>query len=114
MVEEMIGHAAVGGPHERTLLLIFGDHGQTLSGDHGGGSPEEVDSALVAINLHAASLAQLDVKPARHVAEGVESASSSGVRGTLEVVEQLDFAASLSALLGLPIPAENVGMLCTV
>jgi len=27
-----------GGPHERTLLVVMGDHGQTLGGDHGGAS----------------------------------------------------------------------------
>lgn len=31
-----------GGLHENTLLLVMGDHGQTVNGDHGGGSPEEV------------------------------------------------------------------------
>jgi hypothetical protein len=31
-----------GGPHENTLLLVMGDHGQTLNGDHGGGTAEEV------------------------------------------------------------------------
>ena len=39
--------------HEHTLLLVFGDHGQTLTGDHGGGAPEEVDSALLALNMGA-------------------------------------------------------------
>ena len=28
--------------HQRSLLLFMSDHGQTLSGDHGGGTPEEV------------------------------------------------------------------------
>lgn len=31
-----------GGLHENTFLLVLGDHGQTLNGDHGGGSAEEV------------------------------------------------------------------------
>lgn len=31
-----------GGLHENTLLVVMGDHGQTLNGDHGGGSAEEV------------------------------------------------------------------------
>ena len=31
-----------GGMHEDTLLLVMGDHGQTLNGDHGGGALEEV------------------------------------------------------------------------
>ena len=31
-----------GGSHENTLLVVMGDHAQTLNGDHGGGSAEEV------------------------------------------------------------------------
>lgn len=31
-----------GGLFEDTLLIVMGDHGQTLNGDHGGGTPEEV------------------------------------------------------------------------
>lgn len=31
-----------GGLHENTMLLVMGDHGQTLNGDHGGGTAEEV------------------------------------------------------------------------
>ena len=31
-----------GGLHENTLLLVMGDHGQTLNEDHGGGTAEEV------------------------------------------------------------------------
>ena len=45
--------AGPGEAHEHTLLLVFGDHGQTLTGDHGGGAPEEVDSALLALNMGA-------------------------------------------------------------
>ena len=36
-----------GGLHEDTLLLVMGDHGQTLNGDHGGGTAEEVDHILI-------------------------------------------------------------------
>ena len=45
--------AGPGGPHEHTVLMVFGDHGQTLTGDHGGGAPEEVESALFALHLGA-------------------------------------------------------------
>lgn len=38
-----------GGLHENTLLLVMGDHGQTLNGDHGGGSAEEVTSVQMCI-----------------------------------------------------------------
>ena len=57
----MVALGGPGGVHESTLLLVFGDHGQTLGGDHGGGSPEEVDSALVAVHvgaLHASRAAR--------------------------------------------------------
>lgn len=53
VVEELVSMAGPGEAHEHTLLLVFGDHGQTLTGDHGGGAPEEVDSALFALNLGA-------------------------------------------------------------
>ena len=29
-----------------TILLAFGDHGMTISGDHGGESPHETDAGL--------------------------------------------------------------------
>jgi len=29
------------------MLVVMGDHGQTLNGDHGGGSAEEVCTALI-------------------------------------------------------------------
>lgn len=45
--------AGPGGAHEHTLLMVFGDHGQTLTGDHGGGAPEEVESALFALHMGA-------------------------------------------------------------
>jgi phosphatidylinositol glycan class O len=39
------------GPYANTLLLVFGDHGQTLAGDHGGGAPAETDSALLVADV---------------------------------------------------------------
>lgn len=42
IVDEVVALAGPGGPHADTLLLVWGDHGQTDSGDHGGGSPPEV------------------------------------------------------------------------
>jgi len=30
------------------MLLVMGDHGMTVTGDHGGESPDEVTSALFA------------------------------------------------------------------
>ncbi len=39
-----------GGLHEGTMLLVMGDHGQTLHGDHGGGTSEEVFFSIVLIS----------------------------------------------------------------
>lgn len=50
-MEELSQQACPGGVHEETLLVVMSDHGQTLGGDHGGGTPDEVDSILLAFNL---------------------------------------------------------------
>lgn len=44
-------HSGPGGLHENTLLVVMGDHGQTLNGDHGGGSAEEVCTTLM-VSVH--------------------------------------------------------------
>ena len=53
VVSTLLQQAGPGQTHERTLLLVFGDHGQTLTGEHGGGTPPETDSALLAVHLGA-------------------------------------------------------------
>lgn len=52
-IQELASSAGIGGAHEHTVLMVFGDHGQTMTGDHGGGAPEEVDSALFALHMGA-------------------------------------------------------------
>lgn len=51
MLDWLVAEAGPGGVHEGTLLVIVGDHGMTAGGEHGGGSPEEVDSALFAASM---------------------------------------------------------------
>lgn len=46
-----------------SLLLLFGDHGQTVTGDHGGATPEEVESLLFAYS--SATLAPLEAESGR-------------------------------------------------
>lgn len=113
-----MARAAPGGLHERTLLLAFGDHGQTTTGDHGGGSPEELDSAVLAINVGAARRLrdQLSTDASERAASTCDAADASQSDGAeraadqpATIVPQLDFAASLALLIGLPSPAENVG-----
>lgn len=47
----LLNRAGPGEPYEHTLLLVLGDHAQTLSGDHGGGSADETDTLLLAFNI---------------------------------------------------------------
>lgn len=107
--EQLVAEAAPGQRHERTLMLVLGDHGQTSTGDHGGGTPEEVDTVLLAVNLAAAAAARDAAVPEAEPEAWLEPRRDAVGGGALPVVEQLDFAASLSALLGLPLPFENVG-----
>eukprot|EP00775_Hariotina_reticulata_P010467 gene10467-10625_t len=53
VVEMLVAQAGPGGLYQDTLLLVLSDHGQTLGGDHGGGSPGETDSILLAVNMAA-------------------------------------------------------------
>jgi phosphatidylinositol glycan class O len=32
------------------MLIVMGDHGQTLNGDHGGGTAEEVETTMFAMS----------------------------------------------------------------
>lgn len=88
-----------GGMHEDTLLLVMGDHGQTLNGDHGGGALEEVETALFAMST---------MQPARSVPINLHRSCSlsygKGKQTCINTFPQLDFAATLSALVGVPFP----------
>lgn len=45
---------------EDTVLFVFGDHGMTSTGDHGGDSFEEVDAGLF---VYSKSQLSTDLKP---------------------------------------------------
>lgn len=59
--ESLVSQAGPGGAYEDTLLLVLSDHGQTQAGDHGGGTPAETDSVLIAMSLHKMHQAGLSV-----------------------------------------------------
>jgi len=70
-----------------TLLLVFGDHGMTNDGDHGGDSENEVNAGLFVYSP------LLGFKP--------DPVPRS--------VAQIDLVPTLSLLLGVPIPFSNLG-----
>ncbi|KAK3160010.1 hypothetical protein QOZ80_1BG0054120 [Eleusine coracana subsp. coracana] len=93
-----------GGPHENTLLLVMGDHGQTLNGDHGGGTAEEVETSLFAWSPKAPPDAVLSV-----LRESSCVIDMHGKEVCISTMQQLDFAATISALLGIPFPFGSIG-----
>jgi phosphatidylinositol glycan class O len=122
---------------EDGILFLFGDHGMTDAGEHGGSSGNETDSGLFVYSKQ-------PMFPVRSVpaecrvssgAEGGDQDSSTGssaaaqslywdertaslqftpvdkIRAHPRVVSQLDLTPTLSLLLGLPVPASSLGML---
>jgi phosphatidylinositol glycan class O len=69
------------------LTLVFGDHGMTEDGNHGGGTPEEVNAALF---VHAS-----DACPTRY--------------GSATELSQIDIVPTVSLAMGIPIPYANLG-----
>ncbi|XP_067933838.1 GPI ethanolamine phosphate transferase 3-like [Watersipora subatra] len=76
-----------------TILIVLGDHGMTKTGDHGGDSQSEVNSALL---LHS-------MRPKVWSEDQV-----------LKQVSQIDLVPTLAPLLGVPVPYSNLGALITV
>ncbi|KAK8726328.1 hypothetical protein OTU49_010212 [Cherax quadricarinatus] len=73
-----------------TVLIIFGDHGMTKTGDHGGDSTDETEAALFLYSP-------------------VLSMSSESEHGRTLPVSQVDLVPSLALALGVPIPYSNLG-----
>ena len=88
---------------DNALLIVMGDHGITLHGDHGGGTSAETDSFLLIHNPRAASVQKLTQN-----SNDANSAQSHAVRG-FKMMSQIDFAPTLSAVLDLPIPFGSLG-----
>ncbi|GAU16760.1 hypothetical protein TSUD_200030 [Trifolium subterraneum] len=92
VIEVLESQSGPGGLHENTLLVVMGDHGQTLNGDHGGGSAEEVETAMFAMSFK---------EPLSSVPPEFDSYSCQ--------IDLLDFAVTMSALLGIPFPYGSIG-----
>lgn len=100
-----------GGLHEDTMLLVLGDHGQTLNGDHGGGTSEEVETALFALSMR---------EPPGRLPQDLQSSTcitSTEVKADrsqcITTFPQLDFASTMASLLGVPFPFGSVGRVNT-
>ncbi len=74
------------------MVFVFGDHGMTDNGDHGGGTPEEVESFMLAYHPWA---------------KGENCGNGDGEDD--DDFPQIDFAPTMATLLGVPIPHGNLG-----
>ena len=82
---------------ENTLLVVMGDHGMDVKGDHGGESDDEVEAALWMYSKKA-------VFGRGHNGEMEPPATAKD-----RPVGQIDLVPTLSILLGMPIPFNNLG-----
>ncbi|KAF2231998.1 GPI ethanolamine phosphate transferase 3 [Viridothelium virens] len=82
---------------EDTLLVVMGDHGMDAKGDHGGESDDEIQAALWMYSKRAAfgRTSPAYIQPPAHAKE--------------RPVAQIDLVPTLSLLLGMPIPFNNLG-----
>lgn len=82
---------------DRTLLVIMGDHGMDTRGDHGGESDEEIEAALWMYS-------KTSKFGRTNVAYSVPPQTAKH-----RPVRQIDLVPTLSLLLGVPIPFNNLG-----
>ncbi|KAK5094929.1 mannose-ethanolamine phosphotransferase gpi13 [Exophiala xenobiotica] len=80
-----------------TVLVVMGDHGMDSKGDHGGESDDEVEATLWMYSNRPrfGRLTKNDIRPPATAKE--------------RPVEQIDLVSTLSLLLGLPVPFNNLG-----
>lgn len=104
VIEVLDNQSGPGGLHENTFLLVMGDHGQTINGDHGGGSAEEVETSVFAMSFK---------KPPSTMPSEFDTSSCEidldQKKTCISSFQQLDFAATVSALLGVPFPFGSIG-----
>ena len=82
---------------EDTLLVVMGDHGMDVKGDHGGESDEEVEAALWMYSNKAV------------FGRGHNGFLPPPATAKERPVGQIDLVPTLSLLLGMPIPFNNLG-----
>lgn len=79
---------------DNTLLLVMGDHGMTMTGDHGGDTPDETEALL---------FAHLKGSGRQFIPEYYDNSTKT--------IRQIDLVPTLSAILGVPVPYSNLGTL---
>ena len=90
---------------DQTLLVIMGDHGMNRKGDHGGDGDYET-SAATWIYSKSTPLSSGNFAPPSPL---TPTTTFPGAPVAHRVIQQIDIVPTLSLLLGLPIPFNNLG-----
>lgn len=85
---------------DKTLLIVMGDHGMDPTGNHGGESPPELESTVFFYSKNR------KFKPNRLSPENYDT---SDFGANYRSVNQIDLVPTISLLLGMPIPYNNLG-----
>lgn len=81
-----------------TLLIVIGDHGMDSTGNHGGDAPDELESTLFMYS-----------KSANFYKREKLEYNIANLGENYRQVNQIDLVSTISLLLGLPIPYNNLG-----
>lgn len=107
-IVERIYTAITTQPHlSSTLFVLAGDHGMNDAGNHGGSGPGETSPALVFMSPKLESVKEEIISGAKRVAPTVPK---GGEFEFYDTVEQSDVAPTITTLLGLPVPRNNLGV----
>lgn len=90
---------------EETLLVVLGDHGMDRSGDHGGDGTLETSAAMWVYSKGAALGSTSNPVPSGLL----QYKTFPGTPKPHRSIQQIDILPTLSLLLGLPIPFNNLG-----
>lgn len=83
---------------DQTTLVVFGDHGMTSSGNHGGGSEDEMRSVIFAYQKTPFPMTNLREQQLAYFYTMDKS------------LKQVDLSAILSVLLNIAFPFSNIGV----
>ncbi|ODV58662.1 mannose-ethanolamine phosphotransferase GPI13 [Ascoidea rubescens DSM 1968] len=95
-----------------TLLIVMGDHGMDVNGNHGGDSIEELESTLffyskTPILNHTSNDLLINLNQNK-INKNIYDITNNGEN--YRSVNQVDLVSTLSLLLNLPIPYNNLGL----
>eukprot|EP00826_Nyctotherus_ovalis_P054016 TRINITY_DN7054_c0_g1_i8.p1 TRINITY_DN7054_c0_g1~~TRINITY_DN7054_c0_g1_i8.p1 ORF type:complete len:613 (-),score=137.47 TRINITY_DN7054_c0_g1_i8:1161-2999(-) len=99
-----------------TIFLLFGDHGMLANGNHGGSDEDEVSTTLYAYSpkgFPSALLTHCKDHPVfqEAIMETPYTAIKHPLNETEDVIKQVDMVASITRLMGVPIPHNNLGVI---